>query len=148
MEPAMSDDLRTIEIDFDLHKRIETARESFSETPNDVLKRLLKMGQPTKPLETTPPGDGRPWSGKGVVLPHGTQLRMEYNGRSHSGEIVDGQWHVEGGIYGSPSAAAVGVAKNKSGAPISSLDGWLYWSAQMPNSSRWVPISALRKKAA
>ncbi len=28
----MSDDLRTIEIDFDLHKRIETARESFSES--------------------------------------------------------------------------------------------------------------------
>src|ERR1019366_1299341 len=98
MEPAMSDDLRTIEIDFDLHKRIETARESFSETPNDVLKRLLKIGQATKPPETESPGGGRPWSGKGVVLPHGTQLRMEYNGRSHSGEIVDGQWHVEGGI--------------------------------------------------
>jgi hypothetical protein len=88
------------------------------------------------------------WSGKGVVLPHGTQVRMEYNGRSHSGEIMDGQWHVEGGVYGSPSAAAVGVARNKAGDPISSLDGWIYWSAQFPGSSKWLPISSLRKKAA
>jgi hypothetical protein len=73
---------------------------------------------------------------------------MEYNGRSHSGEIMDGQWHVEGGVYGSPSAAAVGVARNKAGDPISSLDGWIYWSAQFPGSSKWLPISSLRKKAA
>src|SRR5690348_4983985 len=108
----MSDQLRTtIEIDFDVHKAIEMARQSFSETPNDVLRRLLKIGQGAGSLpETGPPrGSGRPWSGKGVVLPHGTRLRMEYNGRSHSGEIIDGQWHVESGVYGSPSAAAVGV---------------------------------------
>ena len=28
---------------------------------------------------------GRPWSGQGIALPHGTQLRMEYNGKTHSG---------------------------------------------------------------
>jgi hypothetical protein len=147
MEPGMSDNLRTIEIDFDLHKRIEAARESLSEPEYEILKRLLKIGQAAKPLDTEPRATGRPWSGKGVILPHGTQLRMEYNGRSHSGEIVDGQWHVEGGVHGSPSAAAVGVAKNKSGEPITSLDGWIYWHAKMPNSSRWVPLSTLRKKA-
>jgi hypothetical protein len=146
----MSDALRTsIEIDFDVHKAIEMARQSFSETQNDVLRRLLKIGQATKPPEIQPQEhDGRPWSGKGVVLPTGTRLRMEYNGRVHSGEINDGQWHVEGGVYGSPSAAAVGVAKNKAGGSISSLDGWLYWSAQFPRSSKWVPIASLRKKAA
>ena len=145
----MSDATRTsIEIDFDVHKTIEMARQSFSETQNDVLRRLLKIGQATRPPGLPPQkDDGRPWAGKGVVLPHGTQLRMEYNGRGHSGEIVDGQWQVEGGVYGSPSAAAVGVAKNKAGGPVSSLDGWLYWSAQFPGSSKWVPILSLRKKA-
>jgi len=141
-------DFRTIDIDIDVHKRIEIARESFSQTDNAVLRRLLNIDREMKPPETAPPEQGgRPWSGKGVILPHGTQLRMEYNGRSHSGEIIDGQWHVEGGIYGSPSAAAVGVAKNKTGAPISSLDGWLYWFAKMPGSPKWVLIRSLRKKA-
>ena len=145
----MSDALRTsIDIDFDVHKTIEMARQSFSETQNDVLRRLLKIDQTTKLRELRPQGDdGRPWAGKGVVLPHHTRLRMQYNGRSHSGEIIDGQWHAEGDVYGSPSAAAVGVAKNKAGEPISSLDGWLYWSAQFPGTSKWVPILALRKKA-
>jgi hypothetical protein len=143
----MSDALRaTIEIDFDVHKVIEMARESFSETPNDVLRRLLKIGQTPKPETGLHGNGGRPWSGKGVILPSGTRVRMEYNGRSHSGEIIDGQWHVEGGIFGSPSAAAVGVAKNKAGEPITSLDGWLYWHAQFPGTSKWIPISLLRKR--
>jgi len=140
---------RSIEIDFDVHKRIETARESFSESPNDVLRRLLEIGGSSKPLMSSPPRNaGRPWSGKGVLLPPGTQVRMEYNGRTYSGEILDGQWHVEGGVYGSPSAAAVGVAKKKSGEPVTSLDGWLYWSARLPGTANWVPMISMRKKAA
>jgi hypothetical protein len=145
----MSDQIRTtIEIDFDVHKAIEMARRSFSETPNDVLRRFLKIDEQSDPqlVARQPDESGRPWSGKGVILPHGTQVRMEYNGRSYSGEILDGQWHAEGGTYGSPSAAAVGVAKNKFGDPITSLDGWLYWSAKFPDTSRWVPISSLRKR--
>jgi hypothetical protein len=145
MEAVVSE-FRTVEIDFDVHKKIEMARESFSQTDNAVLRRLLNIGDKAKPLEADRRDAGRPWSGKGVFLPHGTQLRMDYNGRSHSGEIVEGRWHVEGGIYGSPSAAAVGVAKNKAGEPITSLDGWLYWYAKMPGSPKWVPIHTLRKK--
>jgi hypothetical protein len=36
-------DLQTIEIDFDVHKRIELERTSFTETPNAVLRRLLSI---------------------------------------------------------------------------------------------------------
>jgi hypothetical protein len=142
-------DSRNIEIDFDVHKRIEMARESFSETPNDVLRRLLEIGGPAKPAMPPPSdGGGRSWSGKGLVLPHGTQVRMEYNGRTHSGAIVDGQWEVEGGTYGSPSAAAVGVARKKTGEKVAALDGWIYWFAKTPGSTRWANISEMRQKVA
>ena len=49
------------------------------------------------------------------------------------------------GIYGSPSAAAVGVAKTKSGKPGAALDGWIYWPAKRPGSTDWANVSDLRK---
>ena len=36
-------EIATIEIDFDIHKRIEMERQSFTESPNDVLRRLLGL---------------------------------------------------------------------------------------------------------
>ena len=38
---------RTIKIDLDVHKLIETERLSFSEAPNDVLRRLLGLSTRT-----------------------------------------------------------------------------------------------------
>lgn len=142
--------LRSIEIDFDVHKRIEAERKSFAESPNDVLRRLLEI----EPQEgghvaiASPPASApkaRPWWGKGVTLPHGTELRMEYNGRLHSGRIDDGRWFVEGKSFNSPSAAAGGVAMTKSG-NRPSLDGWEYWHVRLPGEHDWTPLSALRRK--
>ncbi|MFI5021411.1 MAG: hypothetical protein ACHQRJ_07140 [Alphaproteobacteria bacterium] len=139
---------RTIEIDFDVHKAIEVARLSFAETPNDVLRRMLGLNRhiAARANSIEIPA-GRSWSGKGVALPHGTKLRMDYNGKTHFGEINNGEWHVEGGIYRSPSAAAGGVAKTKTG-KRPSLDGWIYWWAKLPGGSGWVPLSSLRRKLA
>lgn len=137
-------DLRTIEIDFEVHKRIELERRSFAETPNAVLRRLLNIGGEQAASESAPPSSGRPWAGKGVTLPHGTELRMEYNGRVHTGVIRDGTWAVEGGEYKSPSAAAGGVARTKDG-NRTSLDGWIYWQAKRPGETQWVGIAQLRK---
>lgn len=137
-------EFRTIEIDIDIHRRIENERKSFNETPNDVLRRLLSIGK-----KETPPtsGGGRPWSGKGVTLPHGTELRMEYNGKVHAGRIDDGRWSVEGKFFSSPSAAAGGVARTKSGGSPS-LDGWGYWYVKLPGSDQWKHIGLLRPRAA
>ena len=63
-------ELRTIEIDFDVHKKIEAERTSFSESPNDVLRRLLRLGNAA--ATEAAKGRGRSWSGKGVTLPDGT----------------------------------------------------------------------------
>lgn len=134
-------ELRTIEIDFDVHKIIELERTGFSETPNEVLRRLLKVNGPS-PTKPTTESAGRPWSGKGVTLSHGTELRMEYNGRQYTGAIENGEWVVEGKRFRSPSAAAGGVAVTKNG-KHTNLDGWIYWYAKRPGDKEWVAIKQL-----
>ena len=58
-----------------------------------------------------------------------------YNGRTHSGEIVQGAWHVGGAFnfyWGTPFRAArrVSVARSKKGQSGVSGDGWEYWEIQ------------------
>jgi len=140
--------MRTIEIDFDVHKLIENERTSFAETPNAVLRRLLKLGAPRDngaEAQTHDPHKGA-WTGKGVTLPAGTALRMEYRGREHRGVIEDAAWVVDGQRFRSPSAAAGGVAVTKSG-KRPSLDGWKYWQVKRPGDAGWTALSALRQGA-
>lgn len=137
---------RTIEVDFDVHKKIELARRSFSETPNDVLRKLLGLGE-ARPRDADTGSEpekaaGRPWSARGVVLPHGTRVRMGYNRRLYKGVIDDGEWLVDGQRYHSPSAAAGGVAKTKDGTSPS-LNGWIYWEALLPSTREWVPLKQM-----
>ena len=132
--------MRTTEIDLDVHKAIEQARVDFNEPDNDVLRRLLGIdpssGSATKPA-------GRSWTGKGVTLPHGTELQMEYNGQTHHGVIDNGRWLVEGKEHHSPSAAASGTARTKAG-HHPSLDGWHYWRVRLPGKKTWVVLDTLR----
>ena len=137
---------RSIEIDFDVHKLIEIQRLDFSETPNDVLRRLLKLGPAEKPAPdtaSTPVAANGAWSGKGVVLPASTQVRMEYRGQVHTGEIQNGEWVIEGRRYKSPSKAAGSVATTKAGTKPS-LNGWIYWHVRRPGDEDWTLIDTLR----
>lgn len=136
-------DHRTIEIDFDVHKRIEAERSSFAESANDVLRRLLGIGEQASVRTIKPIAEGRAWTGKGVTLPAGTRVRMKYNGRELTGIIVDGSWVVDGQKFSSPSTAASELCTTKSGGKTS-LDGWKYWEAKRPTDERWAPISTLR----
>jgi hypothetical protein len=139
-------ELRTIEIDFDIYKKIEAERRDFSEPQYVALRRLLGLpaaDQASKPQPAPTVGRARPWSGEGVLLPHGTQIRMTYNGRMHSGEIADGKWIVDGKEFDSPSGAASGVAMTKRGRRTR-LDGWIYWEVKLPGEANWQRLSALR----
>ena len=134
-----------IEIDFEVHKVIENARRGFSETPNEALRRLLKIGgarSSTKSANAKIP-TGKPWRGKGVALPSGTQLRMDYNGVEYTGEISNAAWHIEGRTYHSPSAAAGGIAKTKSKKSVA-LNGWNYWMVKRPGDTDWRPLKDLK----
>ena len=140
----------TIEVDFDVHKIIEAERQNFDDPPNSALRRLLGIdGEATNESSSgsgKPPDDmsGRAWSGKGITLPHGTKLRMEYNGREILGEIGQGYWLVEGGRYSSPSDAAGSTARTKSG-DLTNLNGWNYWEVKRPQDPSWIRLNRLRK---
>jgi hypothetical protein len=138
---------KTIEIDIDVHKLIEAERRSFAEAPNAVLRRLLNLGEAgssLRPANDSP--DTGAWTGKGIKLLAGTELKMEYRGREHRGLIQDAGWFVEGKNYKSPSAAAGGVARTKDG-KSPSLDGWKYWQVKRPADPDWVALDALRRNA-
>ena len=141
------DSLRTIKIDFDIHQMIELERKGFDEPEYLALRRLLKLGVPEVEAETASQtiaaSEGRSWNGKGVELPHGTELRMEYNGRVSRGHIDNGIWIVEGERATSPSKAAKIVNVTKDGTKPS-LNGWIYWEVKRPNDTRWRRLENLK----
>lgn len=147
---------RTIEVDFDVHKKIEAERRSFDEPENTALRRLL--GLPEPPADITPvPKNGNimqrisaslggAWYGKGVELPNGTELRLDYPGVAVGGEIRNGRWNVDGETFGTPSRAACYAVSKARGSEMS-VNGWLYWSVKRPTDSEWVPLNSLRNKS-
>ncbi len=141
------DSLRSIEIDFDIHKMIELERRGFDEPEHLALRRLLKLAtseeNPKASNSKNSVSPGRPWSGKGVELPHGTELRMEYNGQVFRGKIENGEWVVEGARSKSPSDAAGRAATTKSGTRPS-LNGWIYWDVKRPTDADWRALKSLR----
>lgn len=145
--------LRPIDIDIEVHRHIEQHRTSFSQTPNDILRELFglsagtvdsltKAGEGDRPSAVT--GD---WSWKGVTLPAGTELRMTYNGRTHTGIVSGGAWQISGATYTSPSSAADALARSRDGKRVS-LNGWTLWEAKRPDTRAWVRLDELRPAAA
>src|SRR5207237_3162067 len=99
-------DMRAIEIDMEVHKKLETSRQSFSETDNDILRRLLHMSPARKAPPTAsaePPASTEDWvwvrSGQRAMLPAGTEVRARYGGQEFHGVIAKGAWVVEGQRY-------------------------------------------------
>jgi len=134
----------SIEIDIDIHKIIEANRDSFSETPNDVLRRLLIGSENvSQPIQNE--SGLAAWQGKQVTLPHGTKLEMTYNGVTVKADIVSGKWKVGDNLFRSPSAAAGEVGRITTG-KTKSLDGWRYWKALLPNEELWQEIRHMRRR--
>lgn len=136
---------RQIDIDVEVNRWIESKRISFDQTHNDILRAEagLPLLSPRSAAARTPSNGeaGGTWSAKGATLPAGTKLRMSYNGKTFSGAIESGTWLVNGARYVSPSAAASALAGV-------SLNGWIYWEAQIPGTDKWQPIAKFRTEIA
>jgi hypothetical protein len=151
--------LRQIEIDFEIHKMIEQERRSFDEPPYVALRRLLKLqDQADKAASMRPPATAsqvhlpatgsRPFVEDGVTIPHGSKARMVYarGSQVYEGEFLDGKLVVNGISYSalSPAASALGITKTGT---TTSLNGWLYWQAKFPGTSKWLKLWDLRERA-
>lgn len=144
--------LKTIQIDWDIHKLIELERQGFDEPEFHALRRLLGLPElATKgPISETPKtslfgSDGAAWSEDGVVLPHGTLARMEYDrGKQvYEGAFLNGCLVVGNRKFDSLSPAARELATTKAGGKTQ-LNGWLYWMAKLPGENDWMKLNELR----
>ena len=150
---------RAVSIDIDVHRMIESARQSFEETENAILRRLLGLEQNTAGAGTAaavPPKGARAkaggaadggWaktnrSGQAVFLPDGTRLRAAYGGRAFTGIIDHGTWKVGEGRYTSPSAALNAVARTRAGGSVN-LNGWRHWEVLRPGTTVWTRLADL-----
>jgi hypothetical protein len=136
-----------IDVDFEVMKKIWAERDE-GESDGAVIRRLLKM--PAKKDGMAPRPDefgsgGRSWTWKGVTLPPGTRLRMDYLGQGFEKEVRDGALWIGGRAYTTPSGLAKGVARTRQG-KRASLDGWRYLFVKRPTDQDWVAIDDLRPK--
>jgi negative regulator of replication initiation len=145
--------MKTIEIDFDVHRLIELERRGFDEPENAALRRLLKL--PASHADTglahaTPRKDavsgGGAWLWKGVTLPQGTEVRMDYAGQIVRGTIENGRWLINGEAFKSPSDAAGSSVVTKDGTHPN-LNGWMYWEVKRPGDPNWRRLQSLKPRS-
>ena len=140
--------MQTIEIDWEIHQKIEAARRGFDEPPYVALRRLLGLSElepaPTQPVQEAITA-GSPWIEQGVKVPHGSAARMEYDRRNqvYEGQFLNGQLVVNGQAFKTLSAAASALAATKDGAHPN-LNGWNYWSAKFPGETKWRLLRDMR----
>lgn len=129
---------RQIQIDLAVHKKIEGNRQSFGETPNDVLRRVFGLAIPSTPSLDQKRESKSGWMLKaGVWLPEGTKLRAKYKGKMIEAEVIGNGLKCKGENYRSPSAAACAATGT-------SVNGWHFWDFFDDSSGTWRPISSLR----
>jgi hypothetical protein len=141
--------LQKIDIDWEIHRLIETERKGFDEPPYVALRRLLKLPAPTLPASNDGVlGRGRPWIDDGVEVPHGSLAKMEYQrgAQVFEGQFLNGKLVVNGRSFDALSAASDALAVTKQGNKTS-LNGWMYWKAKFPGESTWRSLGEMREQA-
>ena len=128
--------MATIEIDFEVFKKLTNRRHSENFTYNDVLRELLEL----PPVQAASAATPAIWSWKGVELPDGTELRSEYKGRVYLAKIDNGRWMQDGMERSSPSDAANAITKG-------GVNGWTFWSVKRPSDDDWLVLNELRTAA-
>lgn len=131
--------MNTIEIDFDVYKKLTILRETEEVTYNDVIRRLLDLPQQKQETRQYKTSLKSSLICKGVEFPEGTELKSHYKGRNYRAIVQNGFIILNGEKYKSPSPAAVSITNN-------SVNGWIFWDCKLPNSNRWITLKSLRIK--
>lgn len=136
-------EFKTIKVDISVSRIIESARRSFGETENDILRRLLGIDSVDRATEQ--PSGQLGWtgvhqkSGKRVFLPDGTEMKATYNGQTIHARIEEERIAVNGKSYKAVSPALQENVLTKAGGNTS-LNGWEYWLAKKPGEARYRSI--------
>jgi hypothetical protein len=136
-------------IDFEVHKEIEKRRTSFTDEPNNVLRRIFNLPETSpdievddmeiKPADFIRRGIKPGLYTKGILLPNGMKLHNQSRGRKFEAEIKSGKIVYNGKIYNSLSKAAC-VATDVS------TNGWIFWHYFDKDKNKWIPCSNLRSR--
>jgi hypothetical protein len=124
--------MTTIDVDFEVFKKLTALRRSEDMTENEVLREVLGLAKPrpaSNPMTPATTG-GVPWVSKGVAFPHGTQFRGTHKGQQYTAIVKNGALELNGKRFTSPSAAAVSITNN-------SVNGWRFWECLLPGSTKW-----------
>jgi hypothetical protein len=130
--------MHSIEVDFDVYKRLTLRRETEDMSNNDVLRMIL--GLPKIKVNPSAKADipvANDWIAKGVRFPAGTEFRASYKGQVRTGRVESGALLVNGQHYDSPSSAAIAITGNN-------VNGWRFWECRLPGLSSWKLIESLR----
>lgn len=138
---------RTIEIDLDVHRAIELARESFEQTPNDILRKKLGVGamrsSPVVPQPEVSGQEGSAWVRDGLTLRDGTPIRFSYNGITKVGSVANGMLVFENKEFDAPSRVVIHFCRTRDGRRTH-LNGWRMIQAKPVGESTWHSLDALR----
>lgn len=77
------------------------------------------------------------WTGKGVMLPEGTELRTTHKGQTHEARVERGAIVYDGRPHRSPSAAGSAVTGT-------SINGWIFWEVRRPGDAGWRRLDTFR----
>lgn len=128
-----------VHVDNEVFQAVVSSLIDERDTPNSVLRRLLKLdGKPSQPaVPPTPvqPKAGAPWIVKGVLFEHGTVLRGRYRGNVYEAHVDNGSLVYNHQRWSHPSPPATLIRGNP-------VNGWDFWMVQ--RGDRWMPIGDLR----
>jgi len=150
--------MQSIDIDFEVYKALTARRTGEADSHNDVLRRLLGLGQGSavirrhfdfahgrapvlapSPASASAPQNGQnDWYYKGIRFPAGTDFRARYHGQLHHAKIEQGALAVNGKRAQSPSDAAREITRNN-------VNGWRFWKCRLPGEAAWRPLDSLRR---
>lgn len=127
----------TIQVDFEVYKRLTIGLDDENDTYNNVLRRLMSLKVPaeTKSVSTS---SGIPWVIGEVTIPHGTEFRRTYKGRLYEAKAENGAMVYNNKKFFAPSTAAGEITNN-------SVDGWKWWYCRLPGETDWKVMDSLRK---